>query len=1248
MTNKIALAAFTLLFSATVLAQTKTNVAVLEKTAEIRKIAMEANRQKALALAKQKGWQPSFTTRNGGLAVLVGVDPFGLPIYYSTENNVIAAATTGTSQLWVGGSSGLNLNGSSSSVTGKMAIWDGGKVLVSHVELAGRVIQRDYPSDTSDHSTHVAGTMIASGVNPNVKGMAYGFQELNAYDYANDDAEMSAAAPNLLLSNHSYGPLSGWNYNSTNSRWEFYGSTNENEDYKFGWYGTSSQMWDSIAYNAPYYLIVKSAGNNRGETGPAVGQPYWRYDASGHMVNAGNRPAGISSNDGYDILPSNAVAKNILTVGAVAGLPTGYTGASNVAMSSFSSWGPTDDGRIKPDIVADGVNVTSSVSTSNTSYGTMSGTSMASPNATGSLLLLQEYYAQLHGGSFMRSATLKALAIHTAEEAGPSSGPDYKFGWGLLNVAKASTVLQSKNVGTHQVYENVLNNGSTFTLNVIATGAITATLVWTDPAATPTPDNVLNNRSLKLVNDLDMRITQAGSTYQPWILDPGNPDNAATTGDNFRDNVEKIQIASPIVGQAYTIQITHKGALARGSQAFSLVVSGVGGQVLCASAPTSNAGARIDSVSFGAIHKLNSGGCTTYSDFSSVSTSVEPNQILPLTVKLGSCDGSVADKVVKIFIDYNNNGNFTDAGELAATSGVINGNGTFTGTITIPSTVVVGSTTMMRIIVQETSNPADVSSCGAYGRGETQDYKISFSTPTNNLMLEAVVDPSTTTCGNTSQLATVKIRNTGLSARSNFPLALVIKDGGNTVATLNGTYSGTINAGETKQYTFQAPFTLPGGTTYALTAYVDDPMDQTRSNDTLRTTVTIPAAPAAPTGSGSICGTSATLFVANPSSSNYYWYDSPTSELTIGKGFALNTTVIPANSTYYVSTGAKVSVGLTSKSAFPNGGGYVTNTTGYMKFNAVTPVVLERVKLYTKYPGKVTFIVADITSETATNYQYTALSSTTIDVLASSPNPAPGAQPGYDAADNGLSYPVNLVLPAGDHAIIVKTQGDANLFVNNNVTGNPYPFTIPGIISLNGNSAISEGTGTYQNYYYYLYDMKVRTTSCPSPRAPIVATVAPTPAVSQSGNQLVSSIDNGNQWFLNGTAITGATGKTLTPTQSGSYTVTVTDINGCQRTSAVFSYVVTAIPVVNDPQFNLQAVPNPNTGSFTLSFKAGKKENIQIELLSAYGQLVYNKQLSNYLGAYSEQLHLEHLAPGVYVLKVQYGDKVQYKKMVIE
>ncbi len=77
-----------------------------------------------------------------------------------------------------------------------------------------------------------------------------------------------------------------------------------------------------------------------------------------------------------------------------------------------------------------------------------------------------------------------------------------------------------------------------------------------------------------LVNDLDLRITKDSTTYLPWILNPASPSAAAATGDNYRDNVEKIEIVAPAAGN-YTIKVTHKGTLQNTSQAFSLIISGV-------------------------------------------------------------------------------------------------------------------------------------------------------------------------------------------------------------------------------------------------------------------------------------------------------------------------------------------------------------------------------------------------------------------------------------------------------------------------------------------------------------------------------------------------------------------------------------------------------------------------------------------------------------------------------------------------
>ena len=242
--------------------------------------------------------------------------------------------------------------------------------------------------------------------------------------------------------------------------------------------------------------------------------------------------------------------------------------------------GPVDDGRIKPDLVGKGVAVTSSVATGDAGYGTWQGTSMSSPNVAGTLALMQQHYQNTHMNAPMLSATLKGLSIHTANEAGTSIGPDYSFGWGLLNAEAAAELITVDSYGKNVINEQVLNGGATYTRNIYSDGInpLKVTICWTDPAGTPvnppTDPELLNNRTPMLVNDLDLKITDGGTTYYPWKLDPDNPSNSATNNSkNNVDNVEQVFIQSPITG-TYTIQVNHDGTLTNGSQAFSIIVSG--------------------------------------------------------------------------------------------------------------------------------------------------------------------------------------------------------------------------------------------------------------------------------------------------------------------------------------------------------------------------------------------------------------------------------------------------------------------------------------------------------------------------------------------------------------------------------------------------------------------------------------------------------------------------------------------------
>ena len=518
----------------------------------------------------------------GNISLLYGLSPSGLPDYITTAYSTPAAATVGTDKLWEFGSIGLNLSGNNSILKNRLAMWDGGLASTTHIELSGRITAGESGIAVSGHSTSVAGIMIDKAINPGARGMAYGLEGIISYDFYNDVAEMAAASSNLLFSNHSYIHICGWNYRNTSDpsaspRWEFWGGPNDTEDYNFGYYNSLCRNVDSIAFNAPFYTIVKAAGNNRTSNGPAIGDSYWRRDSSGNWIQIAHRDAYISSNDGYDIISILGNAKNIITVGAVSLIPNGYTQAADVKLGSYSSWGPSDDGRIKPDIVAPGENILTASAESDSSYNLFGATSAATPVATGSLLLLQQLQYNI-SKSFLRASTIKALVVHTANEAGTSPGPDYMHGWGLLNVEKAANVISNQDY-SHLLFEHRLMQGTDTSFKVIASGngSLIFTICWTDPPGNVDAVNYKNNRSPKLVNDLDISVSDGNSAFLPWALDATNPALPATQRNNTVDNVEKIEIPDAVAGKEYTVRISHKGTLRNGFQDYSFVASAVNG-----------------------------------------------------------------------------------------------------------------------------------------------------------------------------------------------------------------------------------------------------------------------------------------------------------------------------------------------------------------------------------------------------------------------------------------------------------------------------------------------------------------------------------------------------------------------------------------------------------------------------------------------------------------------------------------------
>jgi serine protease AprX len=498
----------------------------------------EKQNKRLVELKALYNWPETIVTKDGSIASLITVNYLDAPIYVSTMNDE-AAQMQNARSLQTGGLLGLDMEGQGMIV----GVWDGDKVRDTHNAFSGRIIPGEFLTVLDGHATHVAGTIASNGAgDSNARGIApqasiksYRFRRTSMQGA--DEIEMSFEAGNgMLVSNHSYGiPADAVSVAL------------------LGKYDNRAQEWDLLAQNYPYYLIVTSAGNSR------------------------NLGANLFDG-GFDLLTSNANAKNVLTVGATTGVAN-YAGPSSVAIARFSSWGPTDDGRVKPDISTKGVDMYSTDSTGDSQYINRSGTSMSSPAVAGGAILLQQYYNNLHN-NFMKAATLKGVILHTVDEAGASNGPDYSFGWGLLNTEKAAIAIANL-ANASSIAELNLSEGATYSKTVTATGntafgdVLTVSISWTDPATLRQnlPSSSEDDRAAMIENDLDLTVTSsAGVIYRPWKLDPVNPSIAATTGVNDVDNFEKIEI-DQLTGD-FTINVAHKGSLIGASQDYTLVITG--------------------------------------------------------------------------------------------------------------------------------------------------------------------------------------------------------------------------------------------------------------------------------------------------------------------------------------------------------------------------------------------------------------------------------------------------------------------------------------------------------------------------------------------------------------------------------------------------------------------------------------------------------------------------------------------------
>lgn len=427
------------------------------------------------------------------------------------------------------------LNGSGQ----KIAVGDSG-LDDDHGDFTGRIAGLDSvtpgdssTADTSDgHGTHVACTVLGSGMRSGgtYQGIA---PEADLYFQAMEDDDTGALYSigiNSML-NEAYNAGARLHTNS-------WGSPTGGD------YTTSSEDADDRV---------------------STWDQYWQYQGMTVLFAAGNE-----RNDG---ISSPGTAKNVITVG---GHVNRYNGAPD-DMYYWSSRGPTDDGRIKPDLVAPGDYVRScksqeassaSGSWSNNWYLEYSGTSMATPAAAGAAILVREYLMEVAARPAPQAALIKALLILGAEDMGVRNIPNNDEGWGRVNLV--NTLVPDSDVGIFVDDRSRLSSGqvSDYSFEITRAGEpLKAVLAWSDYPGS-------SSSSTQLRNDLDLEITNPnGLIYKGNVFTNGQ---SVTNGQrDSKNNVEVVLIDNAMVG-TWNVKVkdtTHGGSSFY--QSYSLAVRGV-------------------------------------------------------------------------------------------------------------------------------------------------------------------------------------------------------------------------------------------------------------------------------------------------------------------------------------------------------------------------------------------------------------------------------------------------------------------------------------------------------------------------------------------------------------------------------------------------------------------------------------------------------------------------------------------------
>lgn len=492
-------------------------------------------------------------------------------------------------------------------------------------------------------------------------------------------------------------------------------------------------------------------------------------------------------------------------------------------------------------------------------------------------------------------------------------------------------------------------------------------------------------------------------------------------------------------------------------------------------------------------------------------------------------------------------------------------------------------------------------------------------------------------CGDSATEVYVAFTNMGANPITSMPITVTVS--GAVTATLNATYTGNLpQLGSDTIMVGTVNTTVGGLTTFSAALNLGGDQDNSNDNGTTSVDFADALAPIPTAAIDTVCGTGAfdTLYFPVGTDDTYYWIS--TANDTLGTSDSLVVGPLGSTDTTFLLSavaGVTYSVGPVDNS-MGAAANFVNPSVQQLYFTALQEFTIKEMTVYPNANGDVHINLLDATSGTI-------LQTVIVPVT------------GVTTPGTAQRISVNMTVPPGSYELHGGGSTTGGLWRNS--AGASYPYSVPGVVDITGNSFGS-------TYYYYFYDWEISTGGCPKPNGSItiynsgvnVSAAFTSTNGAPTASNLTVSFDASSTtgatsytWdFGDGNTGTGMNAQNVY-SSNGTYNVTLIAAGPCGSDTITNTVVIQGISLDENPlEQSLAVYPNPATDRVIVDFDLVNSSNATIRLMDAQGRVLVEVAEKAQGSKFHRTIDVSQLANGVYMIEIESGDLIAQRRLSVQ